>query len=110
MEVCYDARDDQDASYQLGCGGLVNICLLPLGRENHFLALDELRQALNAGQSGFWQLLMPKAGEAPATLEARFLPWVPPQPMSSLCLSPPMTFAAPGFGVQKPGRTGNRAG
>ncbi|MBO2558604.1 XdhC family protein [Shewanella algae] len=73
VEVCYDARDDQDASYQLGCGGLVNICLLPLERENHFLALDELRQALNAGQSGFWQLLMPKAGEAPAALEARFL-------------------------------------
>lgn len=54
--VIYDASDDADASYRLGCGGIVEIMLIPLLKENHDLSLGELANAFRAGEGGYYQL------------------------------------------------------
>lgn len=54
--VVYDASDDADASYRLGCGGIVEIMLIPLLKENHDLSLGELANAFRAGEGGYYQL------------------------------------------------------
>lgn len=50
MNVTYDASDETDASHQLGCGGIVDLLLIPVTPENHFLQLESLRQQLSNGR------------------------------------------------------------
>ncbi|MCL1041427.1 XdhC family protein [Shewanella marisflavi] len=51
VNVCYDASDETDASYQLGCGGIVHLMLVPLCADNHYLHFKRLKETLvNQGQ------------------------------------------------------------
>lgn len=72
--VTYDASDESDASYRLGCGGIVDIMLIPLLKENHDLGLIELVQAFRHGRSGFYQLPLVKAGTDARQYQAAFYP------------------------------------
>jgi len=72
--VTYDASDESDASYRLGCGGIVDIMLIPLLKENHDLGLVELVQAFRHGRSGFYQLPLVKAGTDARQYQAAFYP------------------------------------
>ncbi|MCC4834235.1 XdhC family protein [Shewanella sp. 10N.7] len=54
--ITYDATDENDTSYQLGCGGLVNIMMVPLLADNQYLGLPELHQQLTRGNQGHYQL------------------------------------------------------
>lgn len=74
MCVTYDASDESDASYRLGCGGIVDIMLIPLLKENHDLGLIELVQAFRHGQSGFYQLPLVKSGTDARQYHATFHP------------------------------------
>ncbi|QYK05061.1 XdhC family protein [Shewanella zhangzhouensis] len=70
----YDARDETDASYRLGCGGLVDILLLPLTAANQQLQFAAMAEALASGNPGFWCLELPQ-NRAPAdSLRAHFYP------------------------------------
>ncbi|MCL2917173.1 XdhC family protein [Shewanella litorisediminis] len=94
----YDARDETDASYRLGCGGLVDILLLPLTRANHRLQFAAMAEALASGNRGFWCLELPP-NRAPADdLCAHFY------------LEPEAPFPAADF--SRPGRlvSGNQTG
>ncbi|WP_281213750.1 XdhC family protein [Shewanella insulae] len=54
--VCYDATDEADASYQLGCGGLVHLMLVPLCAANHYLHFQALKAALASQGRCHYQL------------------------------------------------------
>ncbi|QYK11460.1 XdhC family protein [Shewanella rhizosphaerae] len=54
--VCYDATDEADASYQLGCGGLVHLMLVPLCAANHYLHFKALKAALASQGQCHYQL------------------------------------------------------
>ncbi|MEZ9538750.1 XdhC family protein [Shewanella sp. 10N.286.51.B8] len=56
QQLTYDATDENDTSYQLGCGGLVNIMMVPLLGDNHYLGLAELHHQLTLGKKGSYQL------------------------------------------------------
>lgn len=58
--VQYDASDESDFSYQLGCGGIVDIMLVPLKRENHYLSFHQLIEQLYHGGRFFYQLSLPR--------------------------------------------------
>jgi xanthine dehydrogenase accessory factor len=47
----YDGRDDEDISYQLGCGGIVWIAFIPLTNGNGKLALDRVLERLTQHQT-----------------------------------------------------------
>jgi xanthine/CO dehydrogenase XdhC/CoxF family maturation factor len=51
--VCYDMRDEDDLSWQLGigCGGMVKILLQPITQESNWLHLEALQTHLLAKQS-----------------------------------------------------------
>lgn len=70
VKVKYDARDESDASYQLGCGGIVELMLFPLTQSNHYLQLHLLTEKLNAGDPVFYELAMTKAGTAAEKMSA----------------------------------------
>lgn len=70
--VTYDATDESDASYRLGCGGKVDIMLIPLLKENHDLGLVDIVQAFRKGQSGFYQLPLVSAGSDARSYSAQF--------------------------------------
>ncbi|MCG9722695.1 XdhC family protein [Shewanella sp. Isolate7] len=54
--VCYDASDETDASYQLGCGGLIRLMLVPLCAANHYLHFHALKDALATRGQCHYQL------------------------------------------------------
>ncbi|MCG9755784.1 XdhC family protein [Shewanella insulae] len=54
--VCYDATDETDASYQLGCGGLIHLMLVPLCAANHYLHFQALKTALASQGRCHYQL------------------------------------------------------
>ncbi|MCG9696407.1 XdhC family protein [Shewanella sp. Isolate11] len=56
IHVCYDASDESDASYQLGCGGIVDLMLIPLCKENQFAHFAALSQALIQQGHCYYQL------------------------------------------------------
>jgi xanthine dehydrogenase accessory factor len=56
ITVCYDASDESDASYQLGCGGIVHLMLVPLCRENHYLHFANLIESLKQSTYCYFQL------------------------------------------------------
>lgn len=72
MCVTYDASDESDASYRLGCGGIVDIMLIPLLKENHDLGLIDLVHAFRHGQSGYYQLPLVVSGTDARQYQARF--------------------------------------
>ncbi|MFA0813770.1 XdhC family protein [Microbulbifer epialgicus] len=59
VKVNYDATDESDASYQLGCGGIVELMLFPLTRENNYLELHLLAKYLNVGKPAFYEVVLP---------------------------------------------------
>ena len=56
QSVCYDASDETDASYQLGCGGLIRLMLVPLCAANHYLHFHALKEALATRGQCHYQL------------------------------------------------------
>ena len=56
QSVCYDASDETDASYQLGCGGLIRLMLVPLCAANHYLHFHALKDALATRGQCHYQL------------------------------------------------------
>ncbi|MEG3753003.1 XdhC family protein [Psychromonas arctica] len=46
INVTYDASDETDASHQLGCGGIVDLLLIPVTSDNNYLHLETLRQQI----------------------------------------------------------------
>jgi xanthine dehydrogenase accessory factor len=55
----YDASDESDSSYQLGCGGIVNIMLVTVTKANDYLGFNALLGALTQGDSVEYQLSLP---------------------------------------------------
>ena len=58
-QVEYDASDESDSSYQLGCGGIVNIMLVTVTKANDYLGFNPLLAALARGDSVEYQLSLP---------------------------------------------------
>jgi xanthine dehydrogenase accessory factor len=73
VRVDYDASDESDRSYQLGCGGLVSILLAPLLAQNHYLGLPELCAGLSHRQRGFYRLMLAENGSSALELKGQFL-------------------------------------
>ncbi|WKD50072.1 XdhC family protein [Microbulbifer spongiae] len=71
IQVIYDAGDETDVSYQLGCGGIVELMLFPLTRENHYLELPLLAEYLNAGKPVFYELVLPTQDTGSSELVAK---------------------------------------
>ncbi|ABO24134.1 XdhC family protein [Shewanella loihica] len=69
--VCYDATDEADASYQLGCGGLVHLMLLPLCAANHYLHFQALKAALASQGRCHYQLMLTDESLSPGSLGAK---------------------------------------
>ena len=61
INVTYDASDESDASYQLGCGGIVDLLLIPVTPKNHYLKLNLLRDKLTSNQCEY-QIPLVKTG------------------------------------------------
>ena len=70
ISVCYDASDESDASYQLGCGGIVTLMLVPLCRENHHLHFSELSEALTQSTHCFYQLSLCQQSAPQQTIQS----------------------------------------
>ncbi|WP_434951494.1 XdhC family protein [Shewanella sp. HL-SH4] len=62
VQLTYDATDESDTSYQLGCGGIVNIMMLPINSSNQYLGLQKLYFDLNSGKTGEFQIDIAKQG------------------------------------------------
>lgn len=56
LQLTYDATDESDTSYQLGCGGIVNIMMVSLNKANNYLGLVKVHDALMRGDSGIYQI------------------------------------------------------
>ncbi|MCL1144024.1 XdhC family protein [Shewanella gaetbuli] len=56
LQLTYDATDESDTSYELGCGGIVQIMMLPINASNHYLGLQKIYHSLNSGCCGVFQL------------------------------------------------------
>ncbi|ELA8350200.1 XdhC family protein [Vibrio alginolyticus] len=72
LTLTYDATDEDDLTFQLGigCGGVVHILLQPVSKENAYLGLKELFNALEAHQQGlYYQCINPEDGEAQGYFE-----------------------------------------
>lgn len=56
MLVCYDGSDEDDLSFHLGigCGGTIYIMLQQINRNNQYLALTQVYEALKQRISGFY--------------------------------------------------------
>ncbi|WP_153913096.1 XdhC family protein [Shewanella sp. TC10] len=73
LQLTYDATDENDTSYQLGCGGLVNIMMVPLLADNHYLGLPELHQQLTRGYQGCYQLSLNENGSHAGEMSGKFI-------------------------------------
>jgi xanthine dehydrogenase accessory factor len=58
ITVCYDMKDDSDIAWQLGigCGGLVNVLLQPINRDNNYLDLLTLKEKLDNRSACFYHI------------------------------------------------------
>ncbi|AZG73813.1 XdhC family protein [Shewanella livingstonensis] len=56
IQLTYDATDESDTSYQLGCGGIVNIMMVSLNKSNNYLGLVSVHDALMRGHAGVYQI------------------------------------------------------
>ncbi|MBL4814316.1 MAG: XdhC family protein [Shewanella sp.] len=73
MLVQYDASDETDASYHLGCGGIVDLMLVPLSRDNHYLHFHQLAEQLHKGEPFFYQLTLPRRDTDLANVSAKIV-------------------------------------
>ncbi|MCT7941511.1 XdhC family protein [Shewanella holmiensis] len=73
IQLTYDATDESDTSYQLGCGGIVNIMMLPLTSANHYLGFQKLYHDLNSGKSGEFHIDIFNDGASAAQVKGRWL-------------------------------------
>lgn len=71
--VQYDASDENDASYHLGCGGIVDLMLVPLNRDNHYLHFHQLAEQLHKGDPFFYQLTIPIRDTALSNVSAKIV-------------------------------------
>lgn len=67
----YDASDESDASYQLGCGGIVDLMLVPLTHANQAANLSSLQKLLATEAQGFYLLPLLEHGAPAADFQAR---------------------------------------
>lgn len=54
--VTYDMQDESDIAWQLGigCGGMVRVLLQPINTNNDYLALDEVLEKIECGESVYY--------------------------------------------------------
>ncbi|PKH59282.1 isoquinoline 1-oxidoreductase maturation factor [Shewanella sp. Choline-02u-19] len=62
VKLVYDATDESDTTYQLGCGGIIELMLFPLTSKNHYLQLHRLAENLQAGIPCLYELVLPDEG------------------------------------------------
>lgn len=72
INISYDASDESDASYQLGCGGIVDLLLIPVTAENNYLNLQVLMERLVSTDCEY-QLPLVKTGTQAASISAHIL-------------------------------------
>ncbi|WP_299574167.1 XdhC/CoxI family protein [uncultured Shewanella sp.] len=87
LHLTYDATDENDTSYQLGCGGLVNIMMVPLLADNHYLGLPMLHQQLTRGYHGQYQLSLNHNASHAGEMSGRFIASDTDKPIQSNDLS-----------------------
>ncbi|WP_417696574.1 XdhC family protein [Psychromonas sp.] len=73
INVTYDASDETDASHQLGCGGIVDLLLIPVTPNNKYLHLETLRQQLESSQCEF-RIPLVDTGTPSAAVNAQVVP------------------------------------
>ncbi|WP_282110833.1 XdhC family protein [Shewanella algicola] len=73
LQLTYDATDESDTSYQLGCGGIVNIMMVSLNKANNYLGLVNVHDALMRGDSGFYQLNIADDGAPSNAVSGKFI-------------------------------------
>jgi len=73
--VQYDASDETDASYQLGCGGIVDIMLVPLKPENDHLCFHQLAAQLAHNGRCIYQISLPQKNTLLANVSASVKPY-----------------------------------
>ena len=70
IKLIYDATDESDTTYQLGCGGIIELMLFPLTPQNHYLQLHRLAENLQAGIACVYELVLPQKGTPSALFNA----------------------------------------
>ena len=73
LQLTFDATDESDSSYQLGCGGIVNIMMVSLNKANNYLGLVKVHDALMRGDSGFYLLNIANDGAPSHGITAQFI-------------------------------------
>ena len=73
INITYDASDESDASYQLGCGGIVDLLLIPVTAENNYLQLQTLMEQLQSTNCEY-HLPLVKTGTQAASISANVIP------------------------------------
>ena len=73
LNITYDASDESDASHQLGCGGIIDLLLIPVTAENNYLHLQTLMTQLKSTNCAY-QLPLVKTGTKSATVLANVIP------------------------------------
>ncbi|MGX9462785.1 XdhC family protein [Shewanella sp. A14] len=73
IQLTYDATDESDTSYQLGCGGIVNIMMVSLNKANNYLGLLHVHDALMRGDNGIYQLNIAGDGVPSHQLSGQFI-------------------------------------
>ncbi|WP_299665887.1 XdhC family protein [uncultured Psychromonas sp.] len=73
INITYDASDESDASYQLGCGGIVDLLLIPVTAENNYLHLSTLMETLTSTNCEY-HLPLVKTGTQAASISANVIP------------------------------------
>ncbi|ABM03611.1 isoquinoline 1-oxidoreductase maturation factor [Psychromonas ingrahamii 37] len=73
INITYDATDESDASYQLGCGGIVDLLLIPVTADNNYLHLQTLMEQLKS-ENCEYHLPLVKSGTQAASISASVVP------------------------------------
>ncbi|GGB50800.1 XdhC family protein [Shewanella inventionis] len=73
LQLTYDATDESDTSYQLGCGGIVNIMMVLLNKTNNYLGLLKVHDALMRGDSGVYQLSLADDGAPSHAITGQYI-------------------------------------
>lgn len=56
--IVYDMREEESLAWQLGigCGGRIELSLLPVNEDNGYLGFEQVLEQLESGQSCYWHL------------------------------------------------------
>ena len=73
IQLTYDATEESDTSYQLGCGGIVNIMMVSLNKANNYLGLVSVHDALMRGDRGIYQLEIVADGVSSHQISGHFV-------------------------------------